>query len=53
MSTGWLAIGITAAGAILAVFASWHRRHQLADYGTVSTHWIAEQRAGQRPDSER
>ncbi|MEO8075752.1 MAG: hypothetical protein ABI818_05435 [Acidobacteriota bacterium] len=53
MSTGWLALGITVAGAIVAAFASWHRRNQEADFGTVSTHWIAEQRAGQRADSER
>ncbi|MEP6915580.1 MAG: hypothetical protein ABJC89_08030 [Acidobacteriota bacterium] len=53
MSTGWVALGITVAGAIVAAFASWHRRNQEADFGTVSTHWIAEQRAGQRADSER
>jgi hypothetical protein len=53
MSNGWLAFGLAAAGALVAFFASWHRRNQVTDFGTVSTHWIAEQRAGQRPDSER
>jgi hypothetical protein len=53
MSNTWIALVITAAGAIVAVYASWHRRNQIADFGTVSTHWIAEQRAGQRTDYER
>jgi hypothetical protein len=48
MNLGWLALGIAAAGAIVAVFASRHRRQQMADFGTVSTHWIAEQRAGRQ-----
>lgn len=52
MTNSWLALTITAAGALVALLASWHRRQQIVDFGTVSTHWIAEQRAAQRADTE-
>jgi hypothetical protein len=53
MNAGWIALGAAVAGIAAAVIASWHRRNQMADFGNVSTHWIAEQRAGQRQDAER
>jgi hypothetical protein len=52
MNAGWIALGVAIAGAAIGLVASWHRRNQMADFGNVSTHWIAEQRAGQRQDNE-
>ena len=48
MNAGWilLAAGIVGAGVMLVM--SWVRRDHDLDLGTVSHHWIAEQRLDQR-----
>lgn len=47
-------LGVGVAALVVAVLASWwSRRDSDSDLGTVSHHWIAEQRQGQGHDSQR
>jgi hypothetical protein len=47
MNTVWILVGLGVVGAIVTLVTSRHRRDRLADLGTVSDQWMAEQRLGQ------
>jgi hypothetical protein len=44
MSTGWTLVFLAVATVIAVVAASWRRRGDPAELGTVSARWIAEHR---------
>lgn len=46
MSILWIVVALCVVAAVVAFAASWHRRHQRADLGTLSNQWMAEQRLG-------
>jgi hypothetical protein len=48
-----IVLGIGVAVAVLMLTTSWRRRDQERDLGRVSHQWIAEQRMGQKHDSQR
>jgi hypothetical protein len=48
----WLVVGLGGIGVVIALMASWFRRTQTADLGTVSDQWIAEQRLGAASDRQ-
>jgi hypothetical protein len=48
-----IAIVLTGAAMSLAVLASWRRRLNVRELGTMSEHWLAEHHAHDRPNSER
>jgi hypothetical protein len=50
VTAGWIILGIAVAVALLVFAASWRRRDQEADLGSVSHQWMAEQRLGQGHD---
>ncbi|MGH9349431.1 MAG: hypothetical protein ACRD26_19445 [Vicinamibacterales bacterium] len=37
--------------AVVLYVAAWRRHRQAADLGTLSDHWMAEQRLGRGPDA--
>lgn len=53
MNTVWIVVGLGIAGGFIALIASWHRRGQQAELGSVSHQWLAEQRLGQAHDPQR
>lgn len=53
MSAAWIVLGAGVAVAILMFTTSWRRRERGRDLGSVSHHWLAEQRMGQGHDSQR
>ena len=53
VNAGWIVLGMGAAVTVLALATSWLRRDHHADLGSVSHHWIAEQRLGQGQDPHR
>ena len=50
MNVEWTILGVGIAVAVAVLARSWRRRHQNVDLGTVSDHWISEQRLGQGHD---
>ena len=53
MTAGWIVVGMGVAVTALALATSWFRRGHEADLGSVSHHWIAEQRLSQGQDPDR
>jgi len=53
MNALWIVVGLGVAAAFVIAVASWRRRQYVADLGTVSTQWMAEQRLHQQHDSQR
>jgi len=53
VNAGWVALGIGIAVAVLMLATSWFRRDHDVDLGSVSHHWIAEQRMGQGDNPQR
>jgi hypothetical protein len=53
MSAVWIAAGLGVTAVLGIVIASWRRRQYVADLGTVSTQWMAEQRLHAQHDSQR
>jgi hypothetical protein len=53
VNTGWVLLAVSIAGAVVMLVTSWVRRDQYLDLGTVSPHWIAEQRLGKSQDPQR
>jgi hypothetical protein len=53
VSAGWLLLAIGIAAAAVALAMAWPRRDRHRDLGTVSDHWISEQRFGHREQSQR
>ena len=52
MTVVW--IGLLVGGSAMAIILrSWRRRVEMAELGTVSEQWLAEQRANDRNDSAR
>jgi hypothetical protein len=52
VKAGWIVLGMGAAVAFLTLANSWLRRDHV-DLGSVSSHWIAEQRMSQEQDPHR
>lgn len=48
MNTGWMVVLLAVATVIAVVTASWRRRGDTAELGTVSARWIAEHRATEK-----
>jgi hypothetical protein len=48
VNAGWILLAVGIVGAGVMRVTSWVRRDQYLDLGTVSHHWIAEQRLDQR-----
>jgi hypothetical protein len=53
VNAAWIVLGIGVAVAMLILTTSWRRRDHERDLGSVSHQWMAEQRMGQRHDSQR
>ena len=53
MNSSLVMLGMGIAIGVLLLVMSWRRRHQVADLGTVSHQWIAEQRLGHGHDVQR
>ena len=53
MTIAWMILIAGLALAVALIVGSRVRRNNDLDLGTVSTHWIAERRLGQRHDGER
>jgi heme exporter protein D len=53
MSAVWIAVGLGVAIVVVVAILSWRRRQYVADLGTVSTQWMAEQRLHAQHDSQR
>jgi hypothetical protein len=53
VNAGWIVLGVGIAIAIVTAAASWFRRGEAGDLGSVSAHWVNEQRLGQGHDSQR
>ena len=53
MTTVWIALVLSAGAIILFTLASWRHRVEMTDLGTVSEHWLAEQRANERHHAQR
>jgi hypothetical protein len=52
VNAGWIVLGLGAAVAVVTLASSWLRRDHV-DLGSVSHHWIAEQRMSQEQDPHR
>jgi len=52
VNPGWILLTVGVAGAVVMLVTSWVRRDQYLALGTVSHHWIAEQRLGQSQNSQ-
>jgi len=50
VNLGWIVLGMGIAVAVLMLAASWLWRDHHVDLGSVSHHWIAEQRMGHGND---
>jgi len=53
VSAGWILLAVGIAAVVVMLVRSWARRDRQRDLGTVSHHWIAEQRFGSGQDSQR
>ena len=53
VNAGWILLAIGTVGAVVWLATSWARRDHYADLGTVSHHWIAEQRLGRGQNPQR
>jgi hypothetical protein len=53
VNAGLIVLGLSLAVAVLLLATSWLRRDQALDLGSVSSHWLAEQRMGQGQDPQR
>jgi hypothetical protein len=53
MTTLWIPILLGAALVAVVILARWRYRVEMAELGTVSENWLAEQRANDRHYSER
>jgi hypothetical protein len=53
VNAGWILLTIGLVGAVVMLAASWARRHHYADLGTLSHHWVAEQRLGRGNNPQR
>jgi hypothetical protein len=53
VNAGWILLALGIAGVVVMLVTSWVRRDRQRDLGTVSHHWIAEQRFGSGQDSQR
>ena len=53
MTVVWIGLLLGAGAMAVIIFMSWRRRVEMAERGTVSDQWLAEQRANDRHDSER
>jgi len=51
--TIWIGVLLTACVIAILVLASWRRRVQMAELGTLSTQWLSEHRGYDRHYSER
>jgi len=51
--TLWIGLSLSAGLLCVFVLASWRRRVQLAELGTVSAQWLSEHREYERHYSER
>lgn len=49
----WMIGALAVGGGLVAWAASWRKKQRLDDMGTMSDHWIAEQRLGRGPDHNR
>lgn len=52
-SVVWIGLLLGAGAMAIIIFTSWRRRAEMADLGTVSEQWLAEQRANDRHYSAR
>jgi F0F1-type ATP synthase membrane subunit c/vacuolar-type H+-ATPase subunit K len=48
VNAAWIALGVGIAVAVAAFATSWVRPYQGVDLGTVSRHWMAQQRLGRK-----
>ena len=53
MTTFWIPILLGAVLVVIVLVTRWRYRVDMAELGTVSEHWLAEQRANDRHYSER
>jgi hypothetical protein len=53
VNTVWVVMGLSAAGALVAAFASWRRSAADVDLGAVSHQWISEHRLGRQGEDAR
>lgn len=53
MTTLWVPILLGAAAVVVLLLTRWRYRVEMAELGTVSEQWLAEQRANDRHYSER
>jgi hypothetical protein len=53
VNTIWIVMGLSVAGAVVAVLTSWRRGAGDVDLGAVSHQWISEHRLGHGEDSSR
>ena len=51
--TIWIGLLLGAGTTAVIILTSWRRRVEMAELGTVSEQWLAEQRANDRHDSPR
>ena len=49
----WIGLLVGAGAMAIIIWTSWRRRVEMAELGTVSEQWLAEQRANDRNDSAR
>jgi hypothetical protein len=49
----WIAAGVAAVGAVIALFVALSRSGPRSDLGTVSSQWISEHRLGSNQDYSR
>lgn len=47
VTASWIVVGLGVAVVVFVLAATWRRRNQEPDLGSVSHQWIAEQRMGQ------
>lgn len=53
MTAFWVQILLGVAALAIVILTKWRHRVEMAELGTVSQHWLAEQRANDRDYSER
>jgi hypothetical protein len=53
VNAAWIVLGMGIAVAVLMLATSWFRRDHDVDLGSLSHHWITEQRMGQGHDPQR
>jgi Tfp pilus assembly protein PilE len=53
MTPFWIAVLLACGVLAVIIVTSWRHRVEMVELGTVSTQWLAEQRANDRHQSER